>query len=72
MQKVRRCSIRTLFYLSERQLERIKPFFPRSYCVPRVMAGVSSAASSTLSSTGFSGRMHLMRTARTKRYTIGS
>ena len=28
--------MRTLFYLSESQLERIKPFFPRSHGVPRV------------------------------------
>ena len=28
--------MRTLFYLSESQLERVKPFFPRSHGVPRV------------------------------------
>ena len=28
--------MRTLFYLSENQLERIKPFFPRSHGTPRV------------------------------------
>ncbi|MDD2966879.1 MAG: transposase [Desulfovibrionaceae bacterium] len=28
--------MRTLFYLSENQLERIKPFFPRSHGIPRV------------------------------------
>ncbi len=28
--------MRTLFYLSESQLERIKPFFPCSHGVPRV------------------------------------
>ena len=28
--------MRTLFYLSESPLERIKPFFPRSHGVPRV------------------------------------
>ena len=28
--------MRTLFYLSESQLERIKPFFPRSHGAPRV------------------------------------
>ena len=57
--------MRTLFYLSESQLERIKPFFP-----PVWMTGVSSAASSTSSSTDFSGKMHLMSTAPTKRCTI--
>ena len=36
MQEARRCPMRTLFYLSESQLERIKPFFPRSHGVPRV------------------------------------
>ena len=36
MQEARRCPVRTLFYLSENQLERIKPFFPRSHGVPRV------------------------------------
>ena len=28
--------MRTLFYLSESQLERIKAFFPRSHGAPRV------------------------------------
>ena len=28
--------MRTLFYLSENRLERIKPFFPRSHGAPRV------------------------------------
>ena len=36
MQEARRCPMRTLFYLSESQLERIKPFFPRSHGAPRV------------------------------------
>lgn len=36
MQEARRCPVRTLFYLSENQFERIKPFFPRSHGVPRV------------------------------------
>ena len=36
MQEARRCPMRTLFYLSESQLERVKPFFPRSHGVPRV------------------------------------
>ena len=36
------------------------------------MTDASSAASYTSSSTGFSGRMHLMSTARTKRCTIDS
>ena len=36
MQEERRCPMRTLFYLSESQLERIKPFFPRSHGAPRV------------------------------------
>ena len=59
--------MRTLFYLSENQLERIKPFFPRSHGALRVddrRVGVS-AASSTSSNTDFSGRMFLMSTART-------
>lgn len=36
MQGARRRPMRTLFYLSESQLERIKPFFPRSHGAPRV------------------------------------
>lgn len=44
-------SMRTLFYFSESRLERIKPFFPRSHGAPACMAGASSAASSTSSST---------------------
>ena len=28
--------MRTLFYLSESQMERISPFFPRSHGIPRV------------------------------------
>lgn len=56
--------MRTLFYLSESQLER-KLFFPRSHGAPRVDDRRVSAASSTSSSTDFSGRMHLMSTART-------
>lgn len=28
--------MRTLFYLSESQLERVKPFFPHSHGAPRV------------------------------------
>lgn len=36
MQEARRYPMRTLFYLSESQLERIKPFFPRSHGAPRV------------------------------------
>ena len=36
MQETRRCPMRTLFYLSESQLERIKAFFPRSHGAPRV------------------------------------
>lgn len=35
MQEARRCPC-VPFYLSESQLERIKPFFPRSHGVPRV------------------------------------
>ena len=35
MQEARRCPMRTLFYLSESQLER-KLFFPRSHGAPRV------------------------------------
>ena len=27
--------MRTLFYLSESQMERISPFFPRSHGIPR-------------------------------------
>lgn len=45
MQKARGYPMRTLFYLSESQLELIKPFFPRSHGVPvvddrRVVIGV--------------------------------
>ena len=36
MQEARRYPMRTLFYLSENQLERIKPFFPRSHGALRV------------------------------------
>ena len=64
MQEARRYPMRTLFYLSESQLER-KLFFPRSHGAPRVDDRRVSAASSTSSSTDFSGRMHLMSTART-------
>lgn len=70
MQEARRRPMRTLFYLSESQLERIKPFFPVLTVLPVWMIGVSSAASSTSSSTDFSGRMHLMSTAPTKHCTI--
>ena len=69
MQEVRRCPMCTLFYLSESQLER-NLFFPRSHGVPRVDDRRVSAASSTSSSMDFSGRMHLMSTARTKRCII--
>lgn len=41
--------MRTLFYLSESQMERISPFFPRSHVSPVPMAGTSSAAFFTLS-----------------------
>ena len=34
MQEAQRCPMRTLFYLSESQLERIKSFFPRSHGAP--------------------------------------
>ena len=44
--------MRTLFYLSESQLER-KLFFPRSHGAPRVDDRRVSAASSTSSSTDF-------------------
>ena len=40
MQEARRCPMRTLFYLSESQLER-KLFFPRSHGAPVWMTGVS-------------------------------
>ena len=43
---------------------------PFSRCSPCGLTGVSSAALSTSSSTDFSGRMHLMSTAPTKRCTI--
>ena len=52
----------TWFYFSESQLERIKPFL---FFVS--MADASSTVSYTSSSTDFSGRMHLMNTAPTKR-----
>ena len=55
MQEARRCPMRTLFYLSESQLER-KLFFPRSHGAPRVDDRRVSAASSTSSSTDFSGK----------------
>lgn len=32
----RRCAMRDLFYLSETQFSRIKPYFPLSHGVPRV------------------------------------
>ena len=43
--------------------------FPVLTVLPVWMTGVSSAALSTPSSTDFSGRMHLMSTAPTKRCT---
>ena len=55
MQEARRYPMRTLFYLSESQLER-KLFFPRSHGAPRVDDRRVSAASSTSSSTDFSGK----------------
>ncbi len=71
MQEARqRCPVRTLFYLSERQLERIKPFFPRSHGAPRVDDRSVVSGIIYVIKHGFSGRMHLMRTARTKRCTI--
>lgn len=48
--------MRTLFYLSESQMERISPFFPRSHVSPVPMAGTSSAAFFTLSNMDFSGK----------------
>lgn len=45
--------MRTLFYLSESQLERIKPFFPSlSRGVPVSMTDASSAASFTVTKHG--------------------
>lgn len=44
--------------------------FPALTVFPVWMTGMSSAASSTSSSTDFSGRMYLMSTAPTKRCTI--
>lgn len=35
MLKTWRCRMRTLFYLSKSQMERISPFFPRSHGIPR-------------------------------------
>lgn len=58
MQEGTKCPLRTLFYLSESQLERIKPFFPRSHGVPFVDDRRVVSGSYTLSSTDFSGRMH--------------
>ena len=36
MHGMRKCLMRTLFYLSESQMERISPFFPSSHGIPRV------------------------------------
>ncbi len=36
MEEARRCPVRPLSFLSESQLERIKPFLPRAHGVPRV------------------------------------
>lgn len=41
--------MRTLFYLSQSQMERISPFFPRSHGIPVSMTGASSVAFFTLS-----------------------
>ena len=57
--------MRTLFYLSESQMERISPFFPRSHGIPVPMTGTSSAAFFTLSNMDFSGRMLLRNMVRT-------
>ena len=57
--------MRTLFYLSASQLERIKPFFPRSQAFPALMTDALSATSSASSNMGFRGRMPLMNTVRT-------
>ena len=64
--------MRTLFYLSESQMERISPFFPRSHGIPVPMTGTSSAAFFTLSNMDFSGRMLPRNMVRTRRCTIGS
>ena len=60
MQEARRCRMRTLFYLSESQLERIKPFFPRSHGAPRV--DDRRVVSGIIYVIKHSGRMHLMST----------
>lgn len=57
--------MRTLFYLSENQLERIKPFFPRSHGALRVDDRRVVSDIIYVSSTDFSGRIFLMSTART-------
>ena len=36
-----------LFWLTDKQMQRIEPYFPLSHGVPRVMTGGSSAASSS-------------------------
>ena len=59
--------MRTLPYLSESQLDRIKPFLFLAS-----MADASSAVSYTASSTVFSARMLLTNMIRTKPCTIGS
>lgn len=61
--------MRTLFYLSESQLKRIKPFFPRFHGVPRVRQ--TRRQRYHIRHQARTSVVHLMSTARTKRCTIG-
>ena len=64
--------MRTLFYLSESQMERISPFFPRSHGIPRaddrhVVSGILYVIKH-----GLQWKDALRNMVRTRRCTIGS
>ncbi|WP_104936258.1 IS5 family transposase [Desulfobulbus oralis] len=59
-----------LFYLSAEQLERIKPFFPRSHGIPRVDNRKVINGIIYVIKHGLSGKMRRASMARTRRSTI--
>lgn len=64
--------MRTLFYLSESQMERISPFFPRSHGIPRaddrhVVSGILYVIKH-----GLQWKVLPRNMVRTRRCTIGS
>lgn len=64
--------MRTLFYLSESQMERISPFFPRSHGIPRADGRHVVSGILYVIKLDFSGRMLPRNMVRTRRCTIGS